>query len=163
MNRPEPLAVTVSTVIAAAPTTVYDLISDITAMGRYSPETVAAHWLDGATEAGIGTRFAGKNAVGRMSWTTKATITAADRGHRFAFRVPTGARSTWTYALAPVDGGTSVTESMSTERAMPALIRFFIRRAGVQDRSDHLRTGMRTTLDRLAQAAVDAGSRSILQ
>lgn len=161
MNRPEPLAVTVSTVIAAAPSTVYDLISDITAMGRYSPETVSAHWLDGASVAAVGARFVGKNAVNGMHWTTTATVTVADPGRRFAFHVPSGARSTWTYQLDPVDGGTAVTESISTERAIPALIRFFIRRAGVTDRTEHLRTGMQSTLDRLAVAATAAESRTI--
>ena len=156
--KPSPIAVSVSREIPAAPRTVYDLISEVTEMSRYSPETVEARWLDGATTATVGARFRGVNALGRLRWTTKPAVTVADPGHRFAFRVPSGARSTWTYQLDPIEGGTLVTESIVTERPLPALVRFLIRRAGVQDRAAHLRAGMCTTLDRLAEATLMAQS-----
>ena len=35
--------------IDAEPTRVWELISDITRMGEYSPEVFEAEWLDGAT------------------------------------------------------------------------------------------------------------------
>ena len=44
---------------------------------------------------------------------------------------------------------------MQQNRPSPLLIRIIQRRAGVVDRSAHLRQGMITTLDRLAAAAVD--------
>ncbi len=96
-------------------------------------------------------------ALGRMRWSTRPTVTEADRGRRFAFHVPSGARSTWTYDLVPGPDGTTVTESVATARAVPLPIRWLMRRAGVTDRAQHLRAGMVTTLDRLAAAAVTPG------
>jgi uncharacterized protein YndB with AHSA1/START domain len=156
--KASPIAVSVSREIAAPPRHVYDLISDVPQMSRYSPETVETRWLDGATTATVGARFRGVNALGSTRWVTKPTVTAATPGRLFAFRVPSGARSTWTYQLDPTDVGTLVTESLVTERPMPAFVRFLIRRAGVQDRTEHLRGGMSTTLDRLSEAAVSAES-----
>lgn len=54
MSHPAPLAVSVTTFIAADATSLYDLIADITAMPKYSPENVAGEWLDGATHAAVG-------------------------------------------------------------------------------------------------------------
>ncbi|MGF7121282.1 hypothetical protein DEU38_101248 [Rhodococcus sp. AG1013] len=42
MSRPSPVCVSVSKMIEARPSTLYALISDITRMGDYSPETVSA-------------------------------------------------------------------------------------------------------------------------
>jgi uncharacterized protein YndB with AHSA1/START domain len=150
--------VEVSRVIAATPETLYDLITDLPTMGAYSPETTAVSWLDGHRSATVGARFRGANAIGSVRWTTKPVVTIAERGRRFAFRVPSGARSTWAYQFEAVEHGTRVTESIHTERSNPAVIRVFMRMAGVRDRPEHLRTGMTTTLARLDAAAVAAES-----
>ena len=155
MTKPAPLAISVTALIRTDPATVYDLISDINRMNQFSPETVQTSWLDGATEARVGARFKGTNAIGGTRWSTKPVVTAADPGQRFAFTVPGRSGPVWTYQLEPVAGGTEVTESMRQNRPSPLLIRIIQRRAGVVDRSAHLRQGMITTLDRLAAAAVD--------
>ncbi|NQX28263.1 SRPBCC family protein [Microbacteriaceae bacterium VKM Ac-2854] len=149
---PAPLAVTVETVIAAEPNTLYDLVSDVTRMGEWSPETVSARWLDGATAAAPGVRFVGTNALGRLRWSTKPTIEVAERGVRFAFRVPGASGPLWSYDFEPVAGGTRVVESMSQSAPSPAIQRWLQARAGVTDRGEHLRAGMRTTLTNLATA-----------
>lgn len=156
MSQEPTLHLTVSRHIAASPEAVYDLVSDVTAVGRFSPETTGARWLGHDTSARVGARFAGRNAIGRMRWTTKPVITAADRGRQFAFRVPSGALATWTYDLHPSMGGTTVTESVRTERPQPALIRLLMRMAGVTDRGSMLQAGMSATLDRLAAAVEPA-------
>lgn len=153
MSTPTPLAVSVSRVIAADPVALYDLVADVTAMPQHSPETTKVTWLGGATTAAVGVRFKGHNRVGRARWSTKPTVTAADRGRTFAFQVPGGAGALWTYDFEPVDGGTRVTESMIQQKASPAPIRFLLRRNGITDRAAHLRAGMATTLDRLADHA----------
>ena len=38
----------------AAPEAVWDLVSDVTKIGRYSPETFEAEWLDGRDRPGRG-------------------------------------------------------------------------------------------------------------
>jgi len=160
MSKPTPLSMTVSRVVPASPSTVYDLISDITTMSRYSPETVASSWL-GDAGPHVGARFKGTNVIGKLRWSTKPAVTAADPGVRFAFQVPGRSGPLWTYHFEPVDGGTLVTESMIQTVPSPVLIRFLQRRAGVADRAAHLRQGMIVTLDRLATAAaaLDSASR----
>lgn len=160
MTRPVPLDLSVSTVVAADPETVYDLVADITRISRWSPETVSTRWLDGATAAAPGVRFAGTNVVGRLRWTTKPRIEAAERGVRFAFRVPGAAGPLWSYDFEPREGGTLVTKSMVQRTVSPAVLRWLLRRSGVHDRAAHLRAGMTTTLHRLAQAAVAQDDRA---
>ena len=41
------------------PRTIWDLVSDVTKIGRYSPETFEAEWLDGATGPAVGATFRG--------------------------------------------------------------------------------------------------------
>lgn len=154
MSRPDPLAVTVSRDIDASPQTVYALISDVTRMGEFSPETRGAAWLGGATAPVVGARFKGRNGIGILRWSTKPTVTAADAGRRFAFDVPGPSHSQWSYDLEPLPaGGTRVTESIAQSQPLPLAIRLMQRAAGVTDRAEHLRGGMMTTLDRLAAAA----------
>ncbi len=47
MAKPTPLDVTVDRVIDAPADTLYDLVSDVTRMGDYSPENTGAVWLAG--------------------------------------------------------------------------------------------------------------------
>ncbi len=153
MSKPAPLAVSVSTVIPAPADRLYDLVADVTQMHRFSPENTSATWLKGATGPAVGATFKGTNRLGKAKWSTKPTVTAAERGSRFAFKVPGGAGAEWVYTFEPVDGGTLVTESMSQAKPSPAVIRLIQRRNGVTDRAANLRSAMETTLSRLATAA----------
>jgi len=49
----------VTVTMAASPAQVWALVSDVTKIGRYSPETFEAEWLDGATGPAVGVRFRG--------------------------------------------------------------------------------------------------------
>lgn len=150
----QPIHVVVEAVIDAPPATVFALITDITRMGEWSPETVSAVWVDGATEAVEGARFKGRNRLGRLRWATKPIITHVDPDRAFEFTVPGKSGATWRYDLRAMGGGaTAVTESVRQQQPQPALIRFLQRRAGITDRSANLRDGMTTTLQRLSTAA----------
>lgn len=105
--------------IQANPERVWDLVSDITKTGEYSPETFEAEWSDGASGPALGARFRGhvkRNQRGPTYWTT-CVVTACDRPREFAFDVLAGKSATkalnsWRYVITPVDGGASdVTES----------------------------------------------------
>ena len=53
--------------MAAPPEQVWDLVSDVTRIGSYSPETFEAEWIDGATGPAVGARFRGhvkRNGIG---------------------------------------------------------------------------------------------------
>ena len=49
-----------ATVFMSAPAAaIWDLVSDVTNTGRFSPETFDAEWLDGAIGPALGARFRG--------------------------------------------------------------------------------------------------------
>jgi hypothetical protein len=148
-----PLAVQVTATIAAPAEVVYDLISDITRMPEFSPENIRGAWLGGATGPEVGARFKGTNKLGSTTWSTKPTVTAAEPGRRFAFKVPGASGALWTYELDERGDVTVVTESMKQAKASSPLIRWFQRRAGVTDRAANLHAAMTTTLERVAAAA----------
>jgi hypothetical protein len=156
MTKPQPLSVTVTRVIPAEASTLFNIVSDITTMPSHSPETVATEWLDGATGPAVGARFKGTNNLGPNKWSSKPTITELVDGRVFAFKVPGKTGATWTYTFEPTANGTIVTESMAQTKPSPLPIRLLLRRAGVTDRAANLRDGMTRTLERLEATAVAA-------
>lgn len=135
---------------------IYDLVSDITQMGRWSPECTGGRWLDGATGPAVGARFKGTNKRGVMRWSTQCTVTVADRPSRFEWQVAqSGMR--WGYRFEPVDGGTEVTEVTEYRektRETPFYVRL-VQRSGLlgRDRERLMVDGMRATLQRVKEAA----------
>jgi uncharacterized protein YndB with AHSA1/START domain len=99
--------------IDAPPEKVWALVSDVTRMGEWSPETVKAVWIDGATAPAVGARFKGTNKRGWIRWSTKCTVVACEPGEEFTFVVgtPEKAATRWSYRFAPAGDGTEVTES----------------------------------------------------
>lgn len=145
--------------IRAKPRAVWALVSDVTRMGRWSPETTSCRWLDGATGPAPGARFRGSNQHGPLRWVTTCTVTAAEPGRRFAFDVGFGgvAISTWSYDLRATPDGCVVTESWSDRR--PRWMRLSsVPVTGIVDRAGHNRRGMRATLAALKAAAEGDGS-----
>jgi hypothetical protein len=148
--------VRVSADIAADPKVVYDLVSDVTRMGEWSPETTSCRWLSGDGPAALGARFRGTNKRLVARWTTTCTVTAADPGRRFAFDVRWGPWpiSQWSYDIEPTPGGCRVTEAWVDRRgtairaSSPAVM-------GILDRAAHNRRGMEQTLAAL-KAATEA-------
>jgi Polyketide cyclase / dehydrase and lipid transport len=130
------------------------LVSDVTRMGEWSPETTAAEWLGGATGPAHGAKFRGSNRNGAKSWKSVATIVDATPGRAFAFRVKAMGFDVaeWRYTFEPTPTGCVVTECWTDRRG--ALLRVMSPRAtGVADRAEHNRGGMEKTLERLATAA----------
>ncbi len=140
----------VSVHMAASPERIWDLVSDVTKIGRFSPETFEAEWLDGATGPAVGVRFRGhvkRNGRGPTYW-TPCTIVASDPGREFAFTVGSMGRAvnTWRYRLEPTADGTTVTESFELAPALP--LRLYWALAGrARGRTNH--DGMRATLERV--------------
>ncbi len=141
--------------IVAQPERLYGLVSDVTRMGEWSPETVGADWLDGALGPAVGARFKGRNKR-RLSWATTSTVTAADPGRRFSFATGKAPDTTWTYTFAPAGDGTDVTESFEITKPPGALGRFLCRLAlGISwsERETDLVRSMEQTLNRLKAEA----------
>lgn len=142
--------------IDSPPEQVYALVSDVTRMGEWSPETIAAEWVDGATGAAPGAWFEGTNRARRVTWKTRCHVDVADPGRELTFTVHSGGApsSRWTYRFEPSGSGTDVTESMEGFRSSPLPVRLLQRLAtGVKDRASHNATGMQRTLERIKAAA----------
>ena len=145
-------SVTVS--VAASPDRVWSLVSDVTQIGRYSPETFEAEWLDGATGPAVGARFRGhvrRNGRGPVYWTT-CVVVACEPDREFAFTVGEGdkALNTWRYELAATAAGTDVTESFTLKDI--ASLRLYWKVFG-RWRGRTNRNGMRETLERVRAVA----------
>ena len=103
--------------MAAPPERVWALVSDITNIGRFSPETFDAEWLDGASDPGVGVRFRGhvrRNGKKWLVYWSSCTITKCEPDRDFAFQVDLVGKTKaveWSYHLEPSDDGTDVTES----------------------------------------------------
>ena len=147
----------VSIEIAAPPERVYDLVSDITRMGDWSPECVRCSWAKGATGPAVGARFKAKNKGGRgPAWFNTPVVTVADPGSAFAFnRSGPGIGSyTWRYDLEPIEGGTRLTESFTADRPLGSAMTWLTMKwTGSEDRDADLHQGMLTTLSRIKAAA----------
>ena len=153
-----PRRVAVEQHIAADPALLYGLVSDVTNMGRWSPETTACRWTKGATGPVVGARFRGANKARWRRWSTTCTVVAADAPSRFAFEVGMGPLriARWTYEFEPDGDGTKVTEIWDDLRAK-VLHRPSAIVMSVPDRPGHNRAGMEATLANL-KAAVEAGA-----
>lgn len=147
--------------VAAPPEQVWDLVADVTQMGRWSPETTGAEWVHGASGPAVGARFRGANRR-KAPWSTTCTVTACERGRRFDFRVGKG-ETTWSYSFVAVEGGCEVTESFTVVKPPGALGRWLTQKAiGVPwaEREADLVAGVEETLRRLKAAAESTGVRS---
>jgi uncharacterized protein YndB with AHSA1/START domain len=150
------------TVHMAAPAErVWELVSDVTRVGEFSPETFEAQWLGGAAGPAPGARFRGhvrRNGRGPVYWTV-CTVVACEPGREFAFAVAGPRRATWItwrYQLEPVAGGTDVTESF--EIASTPAMRLYWAVAGFARGRTNL-DGMRVTLERI-KAVTEGGDLS---
>ena len=148
----------VSVHMAASPEVVWDLVSDVTRIGEFSPETFEAVWLGDATGPAIGARFKGhvkRNGVGPTYWTV-CEVTDCVPGEHFEFAVVMNGQTLnrWSYRLERVDGGTEVTESFSLRPN--ALSKVYWALAGWH-RSRANERGMRQTLERIRAIAEKSG------
>ncbi|HEX3707120.1 MAG TPA: SRPBCC family protein [Mycobacteriales bacterium] len=146
--------VQVSTEIACDAGDLYDMVSELSDMGKWSPEALGGRWVGGATGPTVGARFHGSNRSGWRRWSTTAEVTEAERGKRFAFRVrfATVPIAAWSYDFTASGAATVVTETWTDLRPWwmdkssgPIM--------GVSDRAGHNRKNMEATLATLKSSA----------
>ncbi|NEB10991.1 SRPBCC family protein [Streptomyces coelicoflavus] len=116
--------------IAAAPDVVYDVVSDLTRSGEWSPECRGGTWETGEPGA-VGSVFRGENEraedvvawapVVRGTWTTYAEVVAAEPGRtfRWAMRDSKGNRqeSVWAFDVVRDGDGTLLTHHFRMDAA----------------------------------------------
>ena len=136
-----------SVVVRTTPEALYDLVSDVTRTGEWSPVCVGCWWDEGATGQ-VGDWFTGRNVTPARTWETRSQVAVADRGREFAWLVG-GRLARWGFLLEPVDGGTRLTE---TWEFLPAGQQFFVERYGdeaaaqVESRTHAAHEGIPATL-----------------
>lgn len=140
--------------MAAPPEVVWELVSDVTRIGEFSPETFEAVWLRGATGPAIGNRFKGhvkRNGVGPVYWTVcEVTDLIPGKHFEFAVLVKDQTINRWGYRLEAVDGGTRVTEYFSLKPS--AFTKLYWTALGrLRGRTNE--RGMRETLERIKAIA----------
>jgi uncharacterized protein YndB with AHSA1/START domain len=145
--------------IAAPPLRLWRLVSDVTQMPRWSPETFRAQWLDGlGATATPGARFRGWNRSGWVTWSTLCEVDVCDPGVEFTFSTRFGRHvgTRWTYRFAANGaGGTRVTETR-TALYKPRYARLAYATI-LRGHEDSFAAGMARTLERLKLAAEAAG------
>jgi hypothetical protein len=142
----------------ASPAQVWALVSDVTRIGEFSPETFEAKWERGATGPALGATFRGhvkRNERGPVYW-TKCEVRHCEPERDFGFAVILGGRpvNNWRYQLEPKDGGTDVTESYQLVGGIG--MKVYVAIAG-RLRARRNERDMRRTLERM-KAVVEAGN-----
>jgi uncharacterized protein YndB with AHSA1/START domain len=144
--------------IAAPAEKVWALISDVTRMGEWSPETSAAEWTGEANRPVVGAWFKGHNQRGWHRWSSRAEVIEAEDGRTFAFDVTSGGLKVarWGYLFEPTATGCRAEEYWEDQRGLviKVLGRFV---TGVADRATHNRGTMTATLEKLATTAESTG------
>ena len=94
--------------IDAAPSEVWQFVTDLEVLARLSDEFQGGEWLDPSTPPGVGTRFRGHNENPRAAWDVTCTLTDWDPGQAFGWVVedPGAPAATWRFVLEHEDGGT---------------------------------------------------------
>lgn len=131
---------------------IWSLVTDVTRIGEFSPETFEAEWLDGATGPAVGAKFRGhvkRNGRGPTYWATCKVLTV-DEPREFSFAVVNRDKpvNTWGYRLAPAasGNGTDVTEFFELAPAVPMKVYWALLGRWRGKTNDN---GMRTTLERI--------------
>jgi len=143
-----------SITVAASPEALYDLVSDVTRTGEWSPVCTACWWDEGAAGQ-VGDWFTGRNVTPERTWETRSQVVVADRGREFAWVVG-GSYVRWGFTLTAVDGGTELTESWTF---LPDGQAMFARRYGdaapeqIADRTRAAHEGIPATLEAIKRIA----------
>jgi hypothetical protein len=143
-----------SVVVGRSPEFLYDMVSDVTRMGEWSPVCTGCWWDEGDGPR-AGAWFTGRNELPERTWETRSKVVAAEAGREFAFAVR-GSWARWGYTFTPADGGTELTESWEF---LPDGIAGFHERYGddaeaqIAIRADQARRGIPATLAAIKKAA----------
>jgi uncharacterized protein YndB with AHSA1/START domain len=106
VNLPQ---MTVSVDIPAPPQRVWDVVTDISVMPRFSNELRSVEWAEGFSGAALGAQFLGTNrniAIGE--WTVRCEIVEFEPNRVFGWAVGSveSPAATWRFELDPTSAGT---------------------------------------------------------
>ncbi len=148
-------AFTRSAWVDATPARVYDLISDVSAIGRWSPTASAVSYDDGHGPW-PGAWFSGANRRADREWTTRSQVERADPGRAFSFVVG-GTEDgivRWAWDFRARGRGTLARQSWQLLRFDPVLGRT---RPDLEALREYMAASVETTLAALAQWVSEQG------
>lgn len=154
-SSPSPRHHQESVVVAATPEALYDLVSDVTRTGEWSPICQECWWDDDAVPGAVGSWFTGRNVTPTRTWETRSQVVVASRGREFAWLVGEG-YVRWGFELQPVQVGTRLTETWDF---LPAGLAMFEQRYGddapaqVEERTRAALSGIPETLRAIREIA----------
>jgi uncharacterized protein YndB with AHSA1/START domain len=92
---------------------VFELVTDLTRMGEWSPECYKVTWDDGHDGPKFGATFTGFNRVDAYEWEAPGEITDFSRNRVFEFQVPRGSlvATTWRFEFESSGDSTTLRES----------------------------------------------------
>jgi ribosome-associated toxin RatA of RatAB toxin-antitoxin module len=145
-----------SILVNATPEAVYDLVSDVTRTGEWSPVCTACWWDDESEAGQVGAWFTGHNETPERTWETRSRVVSAERGKEFSWTVG-GDMVDWSFRMAPAEeGATTLTESW---HLLPHGVEVFRERyaedaeAQIEDRRWHAHDGIPRTLAAIKRIA----------
>lgn len=147
--------------IAAPPAQVWELVSDLSNMSRWSPQVFKTFVRGGETRQGA--KMININRKGLLVWPTQAMVTTFEPGQKIAFRIREN-WTIWSFTLGPTaDGGTRIVQRREAPKGISDVSVRLTKAVlgGVDDFTADLVQGMNQTLSRIkadAEGAVAAGS-----
>jgi len=144
-----------SITIKASAETLYNLVSDVTRTGEWSPVCTSCWWDDQDSAGQPGAWFTGHNELPNRTWETRSQVVAAERGREFAWVVG-GRFVRWGFTLTPAADGTVLSESWEF---LPEGIAMFKEKYGevadaqIADRTQQAMDGIPTTLAAIKRIA----------
>lgn len=151
--------------IQASPGTVWALVTNLNAVGQWSPEYQGGEWIDDATGPAVGARFKGRNKREDREWESLSVVTECEVERTFAWAVgrePSNAGASWRFDLTPVGSGTHVRQQVILGPGPSGLTAVIHQRPDLEERmvanrcAEHSRN-MQATLQGL-KAAAEQGS-----
>lgn len=143
--------------IAAPPSAVWALVSDVRRIPEWSPQVDSTRLRHGAEEVALAVEFTNLNRHGELTWKTSAEITRFEPERELAFRVNEN-WVTWSFTLEPTDGGTRLIQRREAPEGLSDLSIEFADSfmGGHAAYTVELRDGMRQTLEGLRASAEGA-------
>lgn len=137
--------------IAAPPAKVWELVSDLKLMPKWSPQ---CRLMKAFGPLRQGTKTINVNRRGLMFWPTTSQITEFIPGEKLAFRVNEN-NTVWSYELEPTATGTRLVESRHAENGVKPISNTLVNAVmgGVPSFERELVAGMNDTLSRIKAAA----------
>ena len=153
--------VTVSLDIAAPVERVWDVVTDVTVMPRFSTELQHVEWDEGFARAELGARFLGTNrhvAIGE--WTTRSEVVEFEPNRVFGWAVgdPANPAATWRFELSPTREGTRLTYTARIGPGRSGVTWLISREPDraeeiIANRLEVFRAGMTATLEGISELA----------